>query len=58
MKKPEKKNILVSLPLPLLKRLDSSAKSQARSRTNMVCQLLEQSLKPTRAASKDGGVSA
>jgi hypothetical protein len=45
MKKPEKKNILVSVPVPLLKRLDNSARKQSRSRTAEVCVLLEKSLK-------------
>lgn len=41
MKKPDKKNILVSVPVPLLKKLDTHAKRQSRSRTSMVCILLE-----------------
>ena len=49
MKKPEKKNILVSVPVPLLKKLDSSARSQSRSRTAEVCVLLDQALKAAKA---------
>ncbi len=41
MKKPDKKNILVSVPVPLLKKLDTRAKRHSRSRTSMVCILLE-----------------
>jgi metal-responsive CopG/Arc/MetJ family transcriptional regulator len=44
MKKPEKKNILVSVPMPLIKKLDTVAKRQSRSRTSMVCILLDQVL--------------
>ena len=50
MKKPEKRNILVSVPLPLLKRLDSSARAQHRSRTAEVCVLLERILKAPKDA--------
>ena len=44
MKKPDKKNILVSVPVPLLKKLDTTAKKHSRSRTNMVCILLDSAL--------------
>ena len=44
MKKPDKKNILVSVPVPLLKKLDTTAKKHSRSRTNMVCILLDGAL--------------
>ncbi len=50
MKKPEKKNILVSVPAPLLKRLDSAARAQQRTRTAEVRMRLEQSFKPSRPA--------
>ena len=53
MSKSIKKNILVSVPLPLLKRLDTAAKKGMRSRTMEVCIRLEQSLK---AARQVGGV--
>lgn len=46
MNKPEKKNILVSVPIPLLKKLDIAAKRESRSRTSMVCILLDQVLNP------------
>lgn len=49
MKKIEKKNILISVPVPLLKKLDSEAKAMSRSRTAEVCVLLEQSLKAAKA---------
>jgi hypothetical protein len=48
MKKPETRNILVSVPVPILKKLESSARSQMRSRTAEICVRLEQSLKPVR----------
>ena len=53
MKKPEKKNILISVPVPLLKKLDSSAKAMHRSRTAEVCVLLEQSLKAGKATKQE-----
>jgi len=49
MKKPEAKNILVRVPLPLLKKLDASAKRQHRSRTAEVRLRLEESLKKQEA---------
>lgn len=45
MKKPDKQNILVSVPTPLLRKLDSAAKAQRRSRTAEVCLRLAESLK-------------
>nr|WP_315242125.1 hypothetical protein [uncultured Albidiferax sp.] len=53
MKKPETKNILVSVPLPLLKRLDSAARMQKRSRTAEVCVRLAESLKAKKVASAE-----
>lgn len=49
MKKTEKKNILVSVPVPLLKKIDTSAKRESRSRTSMVCILLDQVLSPPKS---------
>ncbi|CAM8627200.1 hypothetical protein MCEMSHM24_02713 [Comamonadaceae bacterium] len=45
MKKQPTKNILVSVPVPLLKKLDTAARTQMRSRTKEVCIRLEESLK-------------
>lgn len=45
MSKAEAKNILVRVPVPLLKRLDRAAKSQGRSRTSEVCLRLADSFK-------------
>lgn len=50
MKKTEKRNILVSVPVPLLKRLDSAARAQQRTRTAEVRVRLEQSFKPAKPA--------
>lgn len=44
MKKPAKK-VLVSIPEPLLKRLDAKAKSEKRSRSAELCLRIEMSLK-------------
>lgn len=49
MKKPDKKNILVSVPIPLLKKLDASARTNMRSRTAEVCVRLEQGLRPRKS---------
>ena len=53
MQKPDAKNILVRVPVPLLKKLDKAAKAQGRSRTSEVCIRLADSLK-----SKKSGVAA
>jgi hypothetical protein len=45
MKKAEAKNILVRVPIPLLRKLDAAAKRQHRSRTAEVRVRLEESLK-------------
>ena len=58
MKKIEKKNILISVPVPLLKKLDSAAKAMRRSRTAEVCVLLEQSLKAGKAVKQEMDVAA
>lgn len=44
MKKPAKK-VLISIPEPLLKRLDAKAKSEKRSRSAELCMRIEMSLK-------------
>ncbi len=44
MKKPAKK-VLVSIPEPLLRRLDARAKSEKRSRSAELCLRIEKSLK-------------
>lgn len=44
MKKQSKK-VLVSIPEPLLKRLDAKAKSEKRSRSAELCMRIEMSLK-------------
>lgn len=44
MTKPPTKNILVNVPIPLLKRLDAAARKDGRSRTKEVCVRLERSL--------------
>lgn len=46
------KNILVSVPVPLLKKLDSAARKESRSRTKEVCVRLERSLRESKAANK------
>ena len=53
MKKQPTKNILVSVPVPLLRKLDLAARAQMRSRTKEVCVRLEQSLMKPKA-DKDG----
>ena len=45
MKTVEKKNILISVPVPLLKKLDTAARTEKRSRTAEVCVRLAESLK-------------
>lgn len=45
MKKPDAKNILIRVPVPLLKRIDAAARAQSRSRTAEVCVRLAESLK-------------
>lgn len=45
MKKTEARNILVRVPVPLLKKLDKAAKHQGRSRTSEVVIRLADSLK-------------
>jgi hypothetical protein len=47
------KNILVSVPVPLLKKLDISARKQMRSRTKEVCLRLELSLKASKTISTE-----
>jgi hypothetical protein len=49
MKKPLKKNILISAPVPLIKKLDAVARREERSRTAMVCILLDQVLNSPKA---------
>lgn len=44
-KKPVTKKVLLAIPKPLLKRIDSAAKAQARTRTAEVCTRLSDSLK-------------
>ena len=58
MSKSIKKNILVSVPLPLLKRLDTAAKKGRRSRTMELCVRLEQSLKAARQVGGELGHAA
>jgi len=53
MTKQAKKNILVSVPVPLLKKLDTAARKQMRSRTSEVCLRLEQSLKAQKTVSAE-----
>jgi hypothetical protein len=53
MAKPPTKNILVSVPVPLLKKLDTSARKQMRSRTKEVCLRLELSLKAQKTVSAE-----
>lgn len=48
MHKLETKNILVRVPVSLLKKLDRAAKKEGRSRTSEVCLRLEASLRPKR----------
>ncbi|MFA5901188.1 MAG: hypothetical protein WC829_18970 [Hyphomicrobium sp.] len=57
MKKPLKKNILISAPVPLIKKLDVVAKREDRSRTAMVCILLDRVLNAPKAP-KDESVAA
>lgn len=54
MKKSETKQVLIRVPVPLLKKVDAAAKAQQRSRTAEVCRRLEQSL----SSKKPGGVTA
>jgi predicted DNA-binding protein len=49
-KKAEAKNILVRVPVPLLKRLDAAAKRQQRSRAAEVRVRLEDSLRKQEVA--------
>lgn len=56
MKKPPTKNILVSVPVPILKKIETSARHEMRSRTAEICHLLEQSLKAKKAAKTEVSV--
>lgn len=47
------KKVLVSMPEPLLKRLDSRTKSSKRSRSAEVCFRLEQSLRSENKRPRD-----
>ena len=50
MKKTESKQVLIRVPVPLLKRLDAAAEAQRRSRAAEVCLRLEVSLKQVKTA--------
>lgn len=54
MQKQDTKNILVRVPVPLLRKLDKAAKAQGRSRTSEVCIRLADSLR----GGKKSGVEA
>lgn len=49
MKKPPTKNILVSVPVPILKKIETLARHEMRSRTAEICHLLEQGIKAKKA---------
>lgn len=51
MKKIESKQVLIRVPVPLLKRVDAAAAAQRRSRAAEVCLRLTESLKKKAEAS-------
>lgn len=56
MKKTEAKSILVSVPLPILKKIEAAARAEMRSRNAEICIRLGLSLKAAKAPK--AGVSA
>lgn len=52
------KKVLVSIPEPLLKKLDARAEKEKRSRSAEVCFRLERSLKGVRKVATVGGVQS